>query len=420
FLGDPQLKATEPLLHERVPKAAAPVYPHAGEAAAGRPPAEEQQATLRVFTDPSLVVPEVHLLSNGRYHVMISAAGGGYSRWRDLAVTRWREDTTRDSYGTFIYLGDTETGEYWSTTFNPTMRLGRHNEAIFTQARAEFRRRDHGIECYIEVCVSPEDDVEIRRVRLRNRSGRTRTIQVTTYAEVVIASQAADTAHPAFSNLFVQTELIPERGAILATRRARSVLEKPPWMLHLMTVQGNSGGKPSFETERSAFVGRGRSLLAPAAITDRHARLGDSRGSVLDPIVAVRRTIRLEPDESAQVTVVTGMAEARADAVTLAEKYQDPRLADRAFEMAFTHSQVLLQQLNATEADAQDFGRLAGAVVYPAALRRADPALIASNTKGQSGLWGYGISGDLPIVLLRVGDAEKLDLLRETVRAHAY
>jgi cyclic beta-1,2-glucan synthetase len=183
---------------------------------------------MRVFTNPNLHAPEVHLLSNGRYHVVVSNAGGGYSRWRDLAVTRWREDATRDCWGTFIYLRDLATGEFWSAAHQPCGRATKRCEAIFTQARAEFRQHHAGLEIHTDICVSPEDDVELRRVTLTNHSHAPRVIEVTSYAEVVLALPAADLSHPAFSNLFVQTEFLRPRPAVLCTRRPRSEGENRP------------------------------------------------------------------------------------------------------------------------------------------------------------------------------------------------
>ena len=419
FTADPVLRAADLLLQERVPKACAPVFPHVAEASATRLDSAENQGLMRVITDPGGPSPEVNLLSNGRYHVVITSAGGGYSRWRDLAVTRWREDATRDCWGTFCYLRDAEKGESWSTSWQPTLKSGHRYEAIFTQARAEFRRRDGDFDTHTEISLSPEDDVELRRITITNRAEEPRTIEVTSYAEVVLALPEQDLAHPAFSNLFVQTELVPSRQAILCTRRPRSADERPPWLVHLMTVQGTTVGEASYETDRMKFVGRGRTLAAPAAL-DKGARLSDSQGSVLDPIISIRHRIRLDPNEIARVDFVTGVAESREAATALMEKYHDPRLADRVLELAWTHSHILLRQLNASEADAQAYARLAGSVVYATALRRASAGVLSRNRRGQSGLWGYGISGDLPIVLVRIRDTLRLDLVRQAVQAHAY
>ena len=419
FDADPMLKAADLLLQERSPKAVAPIFPHVAEASVTRNSWAEEEGAMRLFADPGGPVPEVHLLSNGRYHVAVTHAGGGYSRWRDLAVTRWREDATRDSYGSFCYLRDLDAGTLWSTAWQPTLKAGKRYHAIFTQSRAEFRRSDERIHTHTEIAVSPEDDVELRRVTIKNRSRVARTIEITSYAEVVLAPQAQDLSHPAFSNLFVQTELVPDRHAILCTRRPRSAGEKPPWLMNLMTVQGATVGETSFETDRMNFVGRGRTPAAPICMEGKMPLTG-SAGPVLDPVVCIRRVIVVQPKESVRVDIVMGIAETREAALALAEKYSDLRLADRVFEMAWTHSQILLRQLNASEADAKCYERLAGSILFASSLRRAKASVLIRNRRGQSGLWGYGISGDLPIVLVRIRDTARLDLVKQAVQAHAY
>ena len=374
---------------------------------------------MRVFTNPAPPVPEVHLLSNGRYHVVISSAGGGYSRWRDLAVTRWREDTVRDGWGLFLYLRDVATGEFWSTAYQPTLRATKGYQAIFTQARAEFRQRHAGFDIHTEISVSPEDDVELRRITIVNRSPVARVFELTSYAEVVLATQAADLAHPAFSNLFVQTEFVPASSALLCTRRARSQEETPPWLLHLMVCHDDEQGALSCETDRSRFIGRGGSLASPAAMQSP-SPLSNTVGPVLDPIISLRRIVTLPPHGTAIVELVLGVTESRAAALAHVDKYQSSRMVDRAFDLAWTHSQVTLHQLNATEADAQLYGRLASALIYADSARRANPGVLRSNRRGQNGLWSYGISGDAPIVLLRISDTEKIDIVRQLVRAHSY
>jgi cyclic beta-1,2-glucan synthetase len=427
FESDPLFQATMLLLQERIPKATAS-YSNTVELSDLRTTFGDAEMPVRRFSSPHTPIPEAHLLSNGRYHVMITNAGGGYSRWKDLAVTRWREDSTCDNWGTFCYIRDMASQEFWSTAYQPTLKESKNYEVIFSEGRAEFRRRDRDIETYTEIAVSPEDDIELRRTRITNGSGTSRTIEVTSYAEVVLASAAADALHPAFSNLFVQTEIIRERQAILCTRRPRSHAEPAPWMCHLMTVHGADIGTMSYETDRLRFIGRGRTAADPHAMsgfgagqeTHDAAALMGNEGSVLDPIVAIRCRITLGPEESATIDMVSGIGDTRNVCLGLVEKYQDRRLADRVFDLAWTHSQVVMRQLNATEADAQLYGRLASSVLYANSSLRADPSDLIKNRRGQSGLWGYAISGDLPIVLLRIGDPANIDLVRQLVQAHAY
>ncbi len=416
FAADPALRATDLLLQERVPRAPA-VFPHPAEvSAAGDTIAPEPN--LRVFTTPNTPAPQVQLLSNGSYHVMVTNAGGGYSRWRDLAVTRWHEDPTRDGWGSFCYLRDTATGDFWSVAHQPTLAAASSYEAIFSQGRAEFRRRDHDIVTHVEISVSPEDDVELRRVSVSNCGETPRTIELTSFSEVVLATPAADAAHPAFSNLFVQTELVRDPGAILCSRRPRSSAERPPYMLHLVTVHGRLAAAPSHETDRAEFIGRGRSPVDPQAM--HRAALTDTVGAVLDPVVAIRNTIIIEPDETVRVNIVTGVAATRDGALALVEKYSDRHSADRVLELSWTHSQVLLRRLNATEADTQLYDRLASQILYSSPSLRAPRSVLARNQRGQPSLWAYAISGDLPIMLVRIGDHQHLGLVRQMVQAHAY
>ena len=419
FESDPAFQATVLLLQERPPKATA-FYSHTSELSEthlASHPVEEKP--VRVYATPDTPMPEVQLLSNGRYHVMITNAGGGYSRWRDMAVTRWREDTTCDNWGAFCYIRDVASGAYWSTAFQPVRRASKEYEAIFSEGRAEFRRRDDGLVTHTEIAVSPEDDIELRRITITNHSETARAIDITSYAEVVLASPAADALHPAFSNLFVQTEIVRRQRAIIATRRPRSADEQPPWMFHVMAVHGTETDEMSYETDRVRFIGRGKTIAAPAAMSSL-SPLSGSEGPVLDPIVAIRCRITLDPATSATVNLITGVGENRDVCVRLVGKYQDRHLAARVFELAWTHSQVLLRQINATEADVQPYGRLAASVLYANSTLRAEPGLLLANLRGQSGLWGYSISGDLPIVLLRIEDQANVDLVRRLIQAHAY
>lgn len=416
FEADPQFQSALLLLQEKIPKATI-FYSHTPDLTQTSPAAEQGQ--MRILNTPHTTQPEVKLLSNGHYHVMISNAGGGYSKWKDLAITRWREDGTLDNWGVFCYIKDLEDNLFWSNTHQPTLNPTKRYEAVFSQGHAEFRRRDNDFETRTEIVVSPEDNVEVRRVRVTNRHSSAREIEITSYAEVVLAPQAADEAHPAFSNLFVETEFRESEQAILCTRRSRSSSEQPPWMFHLMSVSGAESQSISFETDRMKFIGRSRSVASPAAL-DLAGPLGGNAGSVLDPIVAIRHRVSLKPNQTATFDLVIGVADKKTVCEGLLYKYQDRHLKNRAFELSWTHSQVLLRQINATEAEAQLYGRMAGSILYPNATLRAAPSIINSNLKTQSGLWSYSISGDLPIVLLRVQSEENIGLIRQMINAHIY
>jgi len=364
-------------------------------------------------------MPEVQLLSNGRYHVMVTSAGGGYSRWKNLAVTRWREDATCDNWGAFCYLRDVASGDVWSTAHQPTLQRADASEVVFSTGCLAFRRRDGDIETHTEIALSMEDDVELRRVHITNGSLTRRAFDVTSYAEIVLAPPATDAAHPAFSKLFVETEILPERQAILCTRRPRAPGEPTPWMFHLLTAPKPAGGEVSYETDRMRFIGRGRTTADPQALDD-NAALSGSAGPVLDPVAAIRCRITLDPGETAIVDLISGISGTREACVALVERYQDRQIADRVLAAAPAHDQAILSRLHASEADARLYARLAGSVIYANAALRADPGVLGRNRQGQSSLWAYAISGDLPIVLLRIADPANIDLARQLIQAHAY
>jgi len=417
FESEVHLKSTLLLLQERIPRISTFYSPsvHAGDTTIF----SGTDLSIRVANTPNTVIPEIQLLSNGRYHVMVTNAGGGYSRWKNMAVTRWREDITCDNWGSFCYIRDLESNLFWSSAYQPTLQQGENYEAVFSQGRAEFRRRDFSLETHTEIVVSPEDDIELRRVHITNRSRKKRTLEITSYAEVVLATPAADEAHPAFSNLFVQTEINEQRHAILCTRRPRSLEEKAPWMFHLMKVHDAEVVHISYETDREQFIGRGNSISQPQ-VMKRTEHLSGNSGSVLDPIVSIQYRIILEGNESVTVDIITGMAETKEICNDLIDKYQEHHLFNRVLELAWTHSQVILRQINAVESDAQLYSRLAGSIIFSNQLLRADPAVIIKNRRGQSGLWRYSISGDIPIVLVQIEDASNIDLVKQMLQAHLY
>ncbi|HMT28554.1 MAG TPA: cyclic beta 1-2 glucan synthetase, partial [Bacteroidia bacterium] len=400
---------------ERIPRATI-FYAHTEDLIASHQNTTESK--IRVITTPDTIIPELQLLSNGRYQVMITNSGGGYSRWKDIAVSRWREDTTKDSHGIFCYIKDVSSGKFWSNTYQPTLHPAKVYEAVFTQGRAEFRRIDYGIETKTEIVISPEDDTEMRRLRVTNRNATVKVLEFTSYAEVVMASQAADESHPAFSNLFVQTEIRTEHKAVFCTRRPRSEEEKPPWMFHLMDVHGAAVETVSFETDRKQFIGRGNFLTHPQAMNQDV--LSGKEGSVLDPIMAIRYRVSIKPNQTATIDLIYGICDTKDACESLMHKYRDQHLKKRAFELTWTHSQVLLRQINATEEDAQLYDKLASSVIYTNPKLRIESAVIQNNFKGQSGLWSHSVSGDLPIVLLHIYDSENMEIVRQMIQAHAY
>ncbi len=419
FHAEPIVQSAELLLQERTPRHVALARPRAEEVKTGLLVRDVVPPLLRRFTSPHGPIPATHLLSNGRYAVMLTAAGSGYSRWRGLAVTRWREDVTCDAWGTYIFLRDAQSGEVWSAGYQPSGADPDAYDVTFAEDRAEIHRRDGAITTLLQVIVSSEDDAEVRRVTITNLGTRTREIEVTSYAEILLATPAADAAHPAFSNLFVQTEAHPELGALLATRRPRSAGESPVWVAHVVADEGETAGGVQYETDRARFLGRGRGIRAPVSVIDGRP-LSNTAGAVLDPVVSLRRRVRLAPGATARLAFSTLVAASREEALFLADKYRDPAAFDRVVTLAWTQAQVQLHHLAISPDEAHLFQRLANWILYSDPAPRSPSDLLERNARGPSALWAHGISGDLPIVLARIDESGDSTMIRQLIRAHEY
>jgi cyclic beta-1,2-glucan synthetase len=419
FHDEPIIQATELLLQERPPRHVAVARPRAEEVQVPAHSRDFVEPLFRQFTSPQEATPRTLLLSNGRYAVMLSSAGSGYSRWADLGITRWREDVTRDHWGTYIFLRDVHSGAVWSAGYQPTGVEPTSYRATFFEDRAEFRRQDGTLDTMLEVLVSPEDDAEIRRVTLTNLGARAREIEVTSYAEMVLAPPAADAAHQAFSSLFVHTEAITARDTLLATRRRRSAAEPSVWAAHVVAVDGHPSGGAQFETDRGRFLGRGRGIRTPMSVIDGRP-LSNTVGAVIDPIFSLRRRVRIGPGEGVSLAFSTLVAPSREEAVALADKYGDPSAFERVAMLAWTHAQVQCHHLGIEPEEAHLFQDLAGRILYATPALRAPSDVLRRNTAGQSSLWAHGISGDLPIVLVRIDEPEDRGIVRQLLRAHEY
>jgi cyclic beta-1,2-glucan synthetase len=415
FHADPRVQATELLLQERVPREAILSEPRPAESTAHLP-ATPVFASRR-FKSPHTLNPHTQFLSNGRYTVALTHTGGGFSTWRDLLVTRRRADRTATAGAHYIYLRDPWSGRVWSPTYEPVCEEPADFETVFELDKATFRSRDEDFETQLQIAVSAEDDVEVRRLSIVNRGDRPREIEVTSYAEIVLARPEDDFAHPAFGKLFIETESEPQSAGLLFSRRPRGADEAPVWAFHVLGVEGRLGGAVEWETDRARFLGRGRPPGNPISLDGRP--LSGLTGAVLDPIAAIRDRVRLAPGAFVRVTFATGVAADRDAALALARKYRDGATAARAFSMAFTHVHITLRHLGLSDDYAMLFDRLASRV-FGFDESCLSPRDLARNTLGQPSLWGYGISGDLPIVLVRITEAASIPLVRQLLHAQEY
>ena len=418
FHSEPKVQAAELLLQERTPRNVQ-ISRTQSEEDEGAEIRELAPTLLRRFNSPHNALPQTHLLSNGRYSVMMTVAGSGYSKWRNMSVTRWREDATRDAWGTYVFMRDVKSGEVWSAGFLPTGIEPESYEVDFTEDRAEIVRRDGSLITTLEVVVSPEDDAEIRRVTIKNMGSGVREIDVTSYAEIVLAQAAADEAHSAFSNLFIETEFVPDVNALICARRPRSADDALLWAAHVLVVEGETLGPVEYESDRAKFLGRGRGIRIPQSIIDG-GPLSNSAGAVLDPIVSLRRRVQIKPKETVRATFTTLIAPSREKALELADKYHDPAMFQRTKTLAWTHAHIQQHHLGIEPGEAHVFQDLASRILYSSAALKPSTDILKLNQLGPEGLWAHGISGDIPIVLLRIDEFEDRGIVRELLRANEY
>jgi cyclic beta-1,2-glucan synthetase len=419
FHADPLVMAAELLLHERVPRAVVLQEPQGARADDGLPETDIERPVVRAFDTANTPTPHVALLGHHPYTVMVTNAGSGYSRHEALAVNRWRADGTRDAMGQYCYVKDTTTGRTWSTTHQPTGAIADSYRAALGTEQVTFERTDGEIHTRTEIAVVPEDSAEVRRVTLTNTGRRPRELELTSYGEIVLASADADRAHPAFGNLFVETAWHGWCNAITATRRPRSSTEDVRWLVHVVDWGKDRVGEVSWETDRAQFIGRGRSTRDPIAL-EQDGALSGTTGAVLDPIFAIRTRVALAPGQSATVAFTTLVANARDRAFALADRYRDPHTAQRAFDLAWTASQVELHDLGLSAAEAAVFQELAGHLLYGHPALRASQDELRRNRGSQPLLWELGVSGDLPILLATISSAEGLPTLRSLLAAHRF
>ena len=419
FHAAPMVQAAELLLQERAPRLVPKEVPRATLTRARPEDDDLSLAAVRRIPVRSGATPDCQFLANGRLSVLVTASGAGYTRWNGLAVTRWQADPALDNLGSFIYLRDKHTGAMWSAGNNPVGMAAHSAEAAFSEDRVHLSRSDGTLKTVLDVIVSPEDDATCRRVSISNFGKKPRTIDVTSYEELVLGPLDADAAHPAFSKLFVETEVDESAGALIARRRKRSPNDRDIYVAAFFAAGPSARRDFEYETDRAKFIGRGRTLASPIAIINGRP-LGGSTGAVIDPVFALRQTVIVPPGETVRVSFWTAVAASREALLPLIEKYAEASAFARSATLAWTNGLVELRHLGIDADDAMLFQQLAGALVYSSPALRAPELVLQSGALGFSALWPAGISGDLPIVLVRIDEIEDIGVVRQLLHAYEY
>src|SRR5690606_9341914 len=385
-----------------------------------KPEVLDERPDSRLILDPLRSMRATNLMSNGHYHVMVSGTGTGYSRADEIAITRWNADPTEDRTGTFLFLSNPENGDWWSATAEPKRMAGETSRAFFGDDRAVFTKTVGTLRTEVECIVVSEGNGEARRLTIWNEGDQDRHIDVTSFAELALAFEAADTAHPAFSKMFVKTEIGGEDGAtVFAERRKRSSGDPSIALAHFVTSGVGVARDIEAETDRRTFIGRGRSI-ANAAAFDAGARLSGSAGHVLDPVMALRARVRVPARKKVVLTFWTIVAANRPDVEQEMKRFLHPDSFRRQAMLAWTRSQVQTRHVGLSLAEAAGVQKLASRLLYPDPTLRAPAETVAAGLGRQSALWPMAISGDFPVFALRIGDVADLEIVATALRMQEY
>jgi cyclic beta-1,2-glucan synthetase len=418
FHAAPMIRATELLLQERAPRDVPVTHPRKELRDPARSLFGIAAPQERTFAGAAAWAPAVHYLSNGRLSLTLTPAGGGQLRWQGAALTRWHPDPTTEEAGDHIYLRDEATGQRWSAT--PMPLVGRSPcEARLADDRAVFTRRHGPYATELEYHLSPESDALVRRLTIRNQRPRAGRITLTSYAELVLAAARDDDAHPAFSKLFVHTEYLPDKAAIIARRRPRSPGDPHVWAGHMIFVESGAIGLPAAETDRLRFLGRGNTVRNPNQLLPGYGP-GGTVGDVLDPVFSLTQRLRVPPEGEVRVFFWTFAGSSREEILHLIDQHASVAAYERVAMLAWTQSQVELRHLGITAEEAGTFQTLAGHVAYPHPALRPAQHVLVRDAGPQSALWPLGLSGDLPIVVVRIDHVDDAPVARQLVRAFEY
>lgn len=417
FHAIPEIKATELLLEEKVPKRI--IYEREIKSESLDIVQEKQKIVERKLTKIKGEIPETLILSNGCYSVMICDSGSGYSKMNDMLMYRWKEDATIDNFGMYFYIKDVYDNKYWSAAYEPCRQYGDDYEAVFALDKAEFIKQYHDIKSTVDIAVSSEDNCEVRKISLSNESKSIKTLEITSYCEVTLANYETDIVHPAFSNLFITTEYIKDPFCILAHRRPREKTQSNKIMFQTFCANSSLIENIDYETSKINFIGRNNDVSNPSALSE-NIPLKKFTGAAIDPIVAIRVRIKLKPGQKCSLAFVTGFSEKKEECISLALKYRNFNNCNKIFELSQTQIKVELRYMGIKSSLANLFQIMASKILFMTPLMKNREDNIKKICKSQSDLWAYGISGDNPIIILKIYKESEYNLVRHLILAHEY
>lgn len=418
FHSDPLVLATESLLEETRETNLIAITRKGYNIQINQMELQDEVLKNRYVHQTALTYPRAHWLSNKNYSVMMTSDGDGFSKYKDKTVNRWRSDLYASS-GNYIYVRDVNSKKYWSAAYKPTQIEPDHYQVTFSYHQIEFTRQDGDIATHTEISLSSTQNVEIRKVTLTNHGSKMVILEVTSYLEVVADHFLSELSHPAFNKLFIESEYVADHAALIAKRRGSTESEKMPYLIHMVNTEDEIKRNVQYETDRKRFLGRNNTPAKPEMITG-NCTMSNIAGFSVDPIMSLRMMLYIPEGKSLTITFITGMFNTRDEALEMCEAYSDPNRVENEFEQFRLQSKLELKYLNINSSQLNAFQDLIGPIFYPSAPYRGPAENLRRNWKNQSFLWRFGVSGDNPMLILRVNSIEEVGIVKDVLLAYEY
>lgn len=373
---------------------------------------------IRYFTYVS-TLPEVSILSNSNYTVFMNDRGNGYSKFNNIQLNRYRLVTEQDC-GMFLYLKDVKTGKFWSNTFAPVNIKPEKYEVVFASDKIKYVLTQNDIVTTTEVIVAPNHPAEIRKITLKNLSREEREIELTSYLEPTVIENMRDVTHRTFNSLFLTpNEFTPSLGALTFKR----TLQNNPnsyYILHSLITKNPLWNENKFETIRSNFLGKKQSLENPSLIID--GEMSCSMATPIDPIMSLRNRVKIPRNSSVVVYLLLAFGSSQDQVLQIANAYNSQTRIDKAFEINSIVNINKTKLLNVTGRQMRIYNIMVN-YLYQSSKTSANSQrrmYLENNTLAQNSLWKFGISGDKPIILVKINDISAFSLVKEVLKAFEY
>ncbi len=361
-------------------------------------------------------MPEVSILSNKKYMLLVNDRGSGFSRYRTLQLNRYRKITEQD-YGMFLYIKDMDTKKVWSNTYAPMNQKPDKYEVVFASDKIKFFRKDGMVSTKTEIIVLEDEQAEIRKITFYNDSEEFKRLELTSYTEPILSENAADVSHKVYNQMFLEIEWDNDLKALVVKRKGKEK-EAPSYMLNALMID-HPIDSYSYETNRFQLVGRGHDYHNPMALDKK---LTNHVGSNIEPILSIRNQIEVSPHSKNCVYLVCGYGRSRKQLESILSLYHDKKHIDRAFKISNLASIATTKRLNITGSDMRLYNMMLNYIYQTTkiSISQNRQQLLSKNALQKNSLWKFGISGDYPMIVVNIKDLTNLTFVMEILKAFEY